>query len=51
MVDDRCFIVMHAVHCSCRMGADGLKVFTEEELKVGQGGNTDLCPFDCQCCF
>eukprot|EP00002_Diphylleia_rotans_P002502 TRINITY_DN11576_c0_g1_i1.p1 TRINITY_DN11576_c0_g1~~TRINITY_DN11576_c0_g1_i1.p1 ORF type:complete len:188 (+),score=44.95 TRINITY_DN11576_c0_g1_i1:60-623(+) len=30
---------------------DGLKVYTEDELKIGRGGDTDLCPFDCDCCF
>jgi len=28
-----------------------LKVYTEEELKIGKGGMTDKCPFDCDCCF
>ncbi|KAJ2448847.1 hypothetical protein EV183_005216 [Coemansia sp. RSA 2336] len=31
---------------------DGLRVFYMEDLKIGQGeGDTELCPFDCQCCF
>ncbi|SPQ98677.1 unnamed protein product (mitochondrion) [Plasmodiophora brassicae] len=30
---------------------DGLRVYTVEELKLGLGEDTDLCPFDCQCCF
>lgn len=31
---------------------DGFKIYTEEELKLnGKGGGTDLCPFDCDCCF
>ena len=30
---------------------DGLKIYTMEELKIGQGGNTEDCPFDCDCCF
>ncbi|SPO25457.1 uncharacterized protein UTRI_03123_B [Ustilago trichophora] len=29
---------------------DGLRIFTAEELKLGQGGDTPDCPFDCQCC-
>ncbi|KAF4690776.1 hypothetical protein FOZ60_016862 [Perkinsus olseni] len=29
----------------------GYKIYTEEELKIGQGGNTPDCPFDCWCCF
>lgn len=28
-----------------------LKIYTEEELKIGKGGLTDKCPFDCDCCF
>lgn len=30
---------------------DGLPIFTPKELKIGLGGGTDLCPFDCNCCF
>eukprot|EP00906_Rhabdomonas_costata_P000567 RCo000725 len=30
---------------------DGLRVYTEEELGLTTGGgNTPLCPFDCDCC-
>lgn len=33
--------------------ADGLTIFTEEELGIGKpdAGGTALCPFDCDCCF
>ncbi|XP_047978562.1 uncharacterized protein C6G9.01c [Salvia hispanica] len=33
--------------------ADGLAVFSEEELGIGKpdAGGTALCPFDCDCCF
>ncbi|KAI3462500.1 hypothetical protein Pfo_019163 [Paulownia fortunei] len=33
--------------------ADGLAIYTEEELGIGkpEGGGTPLCPFDCDCCF
>ncbi|KAL1547517.1 stress response protein [Salvia divinorum] len=33
--------------------ADGLAVFSEEELGIGKpdAGGTALCPFDCGCCF
>lgn len=33
---------------------DGLAIYTEEELGLGPGkggGDTDLCPFDCDCCY
>ena len=30
---------------------EGWKVYTPEELNIGKGGDTDLCPFDCNCCF
>lgn len=30
---------------------DGLKVYTEAELRIGRGGNSPDCPFDCNCCF
>lgn len=29
----------------------GLPVYKAHLLKVGQGGGTPLCPFDCNCCF
>ena len=29
----------------------GLKVYREDQLNLGKGGNTPLCPFDCDCCF
>ncbi|GAX81609.1 hypothetical protein CEUSTIGMA_g9037.t1 [Chlamydomonas eustigma] len=33
---------------------EGYAIYTEEELGLSnnsKGGDTDLCPFDCQCCF
>lgn len=29
----------------------GLPVYKAHLLKVGEGGGTKLCPFDCKCCF
>jgi len=29
----------------------GLPVYKAHLLKVGEGGGTPLCPFDCACCF
>jgi hypothetical protein len=26
-------------------------MYDEDELKIGQGGDTPLCPFDCECCM
>lgn len=34
-----------------RRTEEGWKIYTEEELKIGQGGGTPECPFDCDCCF
>ncbi|DBA72190.1 hypothetical protein WJX79_010797 [Trebouxia sp. C0005] len=34
-----------------RFDAEGLPVYTADELNVGAGGDTDQCPFDCTCCF
>lgn len=31
--------------------ATGLPVYKAHILKVGEGGGTPLCPFDCACCF
>jgi hypothetical protein len=30
---------------------EGWRIYTPEELNIGKGGDTDLCPFDCSCCF
>ncbi|KAF9302871.1 hypothetical protein BGZ74_004710 [Mortierella antarctica] len=30
---------------------DGLRLFDINDLGIGKGGNTDQCPFDCECCF
>ncbi|KAN0061721.1 hypothetical protein ACQY0O_005713 [Thecaphora frezii] len=30
---------------------DGLPIYSEAELRIGEGGDTPLCPFDCDCCF
>ena len=30
---------------------DGLRIYNTEELGIGKGGETDQCPFDCDCCF
>lgn len=31
---------------------EGFLIYTEEELRIsGEGGDTPLCPFDCDCCF
>ncbi|KAI8449936.1 hypothetical protein BY996DRAFT_4366673 [Phakopsora pachyrhizi] len=30
---------------------DGLYIYSIEELRIGLGGETPECPFDCNCCF
>jgi hypothetical protein len=34
-----------------RFTEEGYRIYTLEELNVGKGGDTPLCPFDCNCCF
>eukprot|EP00611_Tribonema_gayanum_P011469 TRINITY_DN2170_c0_g1_i1.p1 TRINITY_DN2170_c0_g1~~TRINITY_DN2170_c0_g1_i1.p1 ORF type:complete len:194 (+),score=46.47 TRINITY_DN2170_c0_g1_i1:32-583(+) len=34
-----------------RVDSEGLPIYTWDSLRIGQGGGTDLCPFDCDCCF
>ncbi|KAI0793399.1 hypothetical protein C8Q75DRAFT_750060 [Abortiporus biennis] len=35
-----------------RKTEEGFSIYKEDELGItGQGGDTPLCPFDCQCCF
>lgn len=32
--------------------AEGFEIYREDELKLNnEGGDTPLCPFDCDCCF
>ncbi|KAM0786395.1 hypothetical protein ACM66B_001862 [Microbotryomycetes sp. NB124-2] len=34
-----------------RKTEDGLPIYSVAELKIGLGGDTKDCPFDCWCCF
>ncbi|EEA06309.1 uncharacterized protein CMU_008000 [Cryptosporidium muris RN66] len=34
-----------------RYTEDGLPVYKLEDLKIGQGGGTPDCPFNCECCY
>ena len=36
-----------------RRTEEGFAIYSESELGLGRagGGNTPLCPFDCECCF
>lgn len=34
-----------------RVTEEGYRIFEEDELGIDKGGNTKLCPFDCDCCF
>lgn len=36
---------------SRRYDAEGLPIFSVEELDIGKGKDTADCPFDCDCCF
>ncbi|CAG8630252.1 6213_t:CDS:2 [Funneliformis mosseae] len=33
-----------------RITEDGLPIFDIKELNIGRGEDTQLCPFDCNCC-
>lgn len=41
--------------CANRAGRkrteEGWPIYSEEELRLGGGGGTDKCPFDCDCCY
>ena len=30
---------------------EGWRIYTPAELNLDKGGDTELCPFDCDCCF
>mmetsp|Transcript_110618 Transcript_110618/g.173043 ORF Transcript_110618/g.173043 Transcript_110618/m.173043 type:complete len:226 (-) Transcript_110618:60-737(-) len=34
-----------------RTSGDNYRIFKTHLLKIGEGGGTPLCPFDCDCCF
>ncbi len=34
-----------------RYDNEGLPIYTLDSLRINKGGGTDLCPFDCWCCF
>ncbi|CAN0018607.1 unnamed protein product [Ectocarpus sp. 8 AP-2014] len=34
-----------------RFDDEGLPIYTWASLRIGQGGGTAACPFDCDCCF
>ncbi len=35
-----------------RKTVEGLKIYSEAELNLNStGGDTEECPFDCNCCF
>ncbi|CAE7824985.1 unnamed protein product [Symbiodinium sp. CCMP2456] len=34
-----------------RRTKDELRIFKAHLIKVGEGGGTPLCPFDCSCCY
>jgi Eukaryotic protein of unknown function (DUF1764) len=39
-------------HAERQRTEEGWAVYSEAELKLSsKGGGTDLCPFDCNCCF
>eukprot|EP00729_Bicosta_minor_P013582 gene13582-30541_t len=49
--DDDDFSDSRGLKRKARKIVDGIKVYGEDELKLGTGGGTPLCPFDCACCF
>jgi len=34
-----------------RRTKEGYAIYSEQELELNKGGMTDLCPFDCKCCY
>lgn len=34
-----------------RRTEEGYAIYSEQELELNKGGTTDLCPFDCKCCY
>lgn len=46
----RIHVMVLATNSLGKRTADGFTIYNEDELKMGQGGDTPLCPFDCDCC-
>ncbi len=36
---------------SRRKTDDGYAIYSVQELNIGKGGDTEDCPFDCECCY
>eukprot|EP00035_Acanthoeca_spectabilis_P004509 m.104490 g.104490 ORF g.104490 m.104490 type:complete len:409 (+) comp12610_c0_seq1:50-1276(+) len=52
MNDDDGFFDSRGRKSKRKFTPEGFPVYTEDELKISEdAGTTDLCPFDCQCCF
>eukprot|EP00746_Dinoflagellata_sp_MGD_P168451 gnl/MRDRNA2_/MRDRNA2_99935_c0_seq1.p1 gnl/MRDRNA2_/MRDRNA2_99935_c0~~gnl/MRDRNA2_/MRDRNA2_99935_c0_seq1.p1 ORF type:complete len:189 (-),score=66.82 gnl/MRDRNA2_/MRDRNA2_99935_c0_seq1:150-716(-) len=50
-VDDGLGGVYNSEGWTGRRTDDNFRIFKAHLLKVGSGGGTPQCPFDCQCCF
>lgn len=49
--DDLGFTRGGASAAGVKRTAEGYKIYHIDDLGMGKGGDTPLCPFDCQCCF
>ena len=36
---------------SVKRTEEGYRIYTAKELNIGKGGDSELCPFDCSCCY
>ena len=44
------FFFFHQCNAGKR-DATGMPIYDPDSMRVGKGGGTALCPFDCNCCF
>jgi hypothetical protein len=51
VLDDDLFNDPRGTKSKRRYTEDGLPIYSIEELVSQEGGDTELCPFDCKCCY
>ena len=49
--DDDGFFDSRGTNSKRKKTEEGFNIYHEDELKIGLGGDTENCPFDCTCCY
>lgn len=49
--DDDGFFDSRGTNSKRKKTEEGFNIYHEDELRIGLGGDTENCPFDCTCCY